>query len=164
MKKLIGLLLVCCLFGLAALLNNCGGSGTVTTTTTTTTTSFPTGNLTLSGGINFANTNDGLRGGVAVTLSTANASISTTTGSSGTYAFNNIAAGTYTLSATKLGWTITGESVTLTTSNAAKSLPAYPTFWEILRVGDGKTLNSIAFSPISKPSFSATNWSSLRTF
>lgn len=121
-----------------------GGPTTTTSTSTTTTTTL----FSISGKIGFATTSDGIKGGVELYLTASPTVIATTTANAtdGTYSFTGLEPGTYTVVASKAGWTISDESSTISSANVTRNLAAYPTSWEVLRVGGGESLKDICSS------------------
>ncbi|MFC1637614.1 hypothetical protein ACFL1W_01200, partial [Candidatus Margulisiibacteriota bacterium] len=115
-------------------------TATITTTTTTTTT-IPS--FSISGTVNFVTTSDGIRGGVDITVTESSAVVDSTSAeaTSGTYEVSGLDAGTYTLIASKDGWTIPTIEVVISSADLSdQDLTAEPTSWEVLRVGGGEVL------------------------
>jgi len=108
--------------------------GTTTTTTSTTTTTLPS----ISGQVLFHTSSAGVKGGVDISLTQTGTLIAAATADAvnGTYTLLDIPAGTYTIVASKDGWTI--PSLTATVAAAAltnQNFTAEVTNWDVKNLG-----------------------------
>ncbi len=152
--------------GLLLFLSGGGGGGSATTTTTSTTTTTTTTSTTttlptylISGTVNFATTDDGIRGGAVITLEAASSVVITTTNaavSDGTYSFGNVDPGNYSLLISKSGWTISSIEVVVTAeSRTDQDFTANPDGWTIQNIGGGITLETITVDTIEAIAYAA---------
>ncbi len=120
-------------------------TATTSTSTSTTTTTVPS--YSIFGGVKFVATSDGIKGGVDILVTASPTLVATTSAdpNSGAYEVSGLSPGTYTLIASKDGWTIPSIIVEATSaSQQNQDFSAEPSGWEVLRVGGGETLTYVS--------------------
>ncbi|MEA3493122.1 MAG: carboxypeptidase-like regulatory domain-containing protein [Candidatus Margulisiibacteriota bacterium] len=142
------LLIISLVIGLGSLgfVVGCGQS----TDTSTTTTTIPS--LSISGTVNFATTSDGIKGGVDVSVTASPTVIATASAdaNTGTYEVSGLSPGTYTLIASKDGWSIPNMLVTVESAGLTdRNFTANPTNWDVSFISGNPDLNKVASEEIS---------------
>jgi hypothetical protein len=132
------------LIGAVSVMVGCGQGGGTTTTT------LPSPSI--SGTVNFATTSDGVKGGVDIMVTASPTVIATTSAdaNTGTFEVSDLDPGTYTLIASKDGWTIPNVVVTLESSALAdQDFTANPTEWDVSFISGNPDLNKVASEELS---------------
>lgn len=142
MKNWIIGLLAIGLMGAGIVMVGCGQSTDTTTTTTTTTTLYS-----ISGKVNFASTSDGIKGGVDISVSDSSTVVATTSAdvNTGTYEVSGLSAGSYTLSTSKEGWTISDIVATIESASLTnEAFTADPTDWDVSFISGNPDLYKVS--------------------